>query len=596
MADTKHSKLLNGARHALHNLLYPTETDLLNGTNEANNIVLTADNVDQIAKVATPNALYRLINHAPLTWEPLGGGGASSPTFNDVYNNESGVTRSITANDGSISWNLGGSSGFVLDLSSLAPEASTGLLVNNGADSHTVIKSGTDEISIISNMKLMNTNLSEGYNLTTAYGNLIFVAGDPPTSTLSGVDVVLTASQDVRLNADSGGNIYFDARGSGDIGFNQLGHVTFDTSFTAASVVGCINEVKTQTLGVYNDGGLVARRPSLNLIPGDNMSIVAADNAGATRVDVTLNSSASGAALGETWEYVSGTTDSNPGDKKFKLNNASPPSATFIYVSNKADNNMDVSNILLSLGTNDIVYIQDNKDSTRAHIYKVTGAAIDATTYVKIPVTIESSADNNIQTGEKCGFVFLFSGSNGGGGFETKTLAQLKTLASTASDGDAYIGSDPVWPQKKLFVFDSTSGTFQVPGETIPAINGETSAVSEKLTRRWVVNSSSTADNFKVQASIDDPDYRFAGLVAIGDDTAGGGGWMTMAVRGLWYGILNGGSDKGVPMVYGGVNSRVEESGFTDYADGQIGVSAAYVPSSGADMPMFVQGQGRVTI
>jgi hypothetical protein len=126
------------------------------------------------------------------------------------------------------------------------------------------------------------------------------------------------------------------------------------------------------------------------------------------KVQVT-NIPSAGASLGETWTFDSGTTDADPGSKKFRFNNATQSSATYIYVNKTAESGVDMGTILLLLTTGHRIYIQRDADSTRFHLVQVTGAAIDATTYVKIPITVTDSG-TDLDT-KRCGWIMLFSGA-----------------------------------------------------------------------------------------------------------------------------------------------------------------------------------------
>jgi hypothetical protein len=102
--------------------------------------------------------------------------------------------------------------------------------------------------------------------------------------------------------------------------------------------------------------------------------------------------------------------------------------------------------MLLKLRNNDYLYIQQCDDSTRYHLFRVTGDPTDATTYVKVPIT-SITAGSNLQDTECCGFVFTTTGdpathasthANGGAdeinvGGLSGTLADAQTPSSHAS-------------------------------------------------------------------------------------------------------------------------------------------------------------------
>jgi hypothetical protein len=147
-------------------------------------------------------------------------------------------------------------------------------------------------------------------------------------------------------------------------------------------------------------------------------------------VDMTA---AGGASLGETWTF-STSTSGDPGSKKFLLNNATQGSATAIHISDTADNGMDFSAILLKLGSGDSIYVQQGDDASRYHVMSVTGDAVDQTTYVQVPVSVDDSGSDLVNN-KKCPMVFLFSG--GGGGTSTfgseHQYVESETANSTSS-------------------------------------------------------------------------------------------------------------------------------------------------------------------
>jgi len=138
-----------------------------------------------------------------------------------------------------------------------------------------------------------------------------------------------------------------------------------------------------------------------------------------------------GATLGSMWSFDTGTSDADPGNKNFRLDNATQASATFIYVNDTADSGVDMRNILLALGANDEIYIQQDKDSTRYHLFTVTGDAVGATGYVKIPISSDS-AGADLENNKKCPWVFLFAG--GGGSGDTLPIVDTTAVVKGSSD------------------------------------------------------------------------------------------------------------------------------------------------------------------
>jgi hypothetical protein len=93
--------------------------------------------------------------------------------------------------------------------------------------------------------------------------------------------------------------------------------------------------------------------------------------------------------------------DTDPGDKKCKLNNATQASATYYYADDTVYSSASIRNQLLALAEGDRLYFQQRgAESIRYHIFKVTAPPIAAIGYVKVPIISESAGSdlqNNAQ-------------------------------------------------------------------------------------------------------------------------------------------------------------------------------------------------------
>lgn len=83
--------------------------------------------------------------------------------------------------------------------------------------------------------------------------------------------------------------------------------------------------------------------------------------------------------------------DSDPGGFNFRINDTVPADATFIYFADDDANGADVSAFMLTWGdsTNAVkgsVLIRKLSDPTVFYLYEISGASVDATGYVKVPV------------------------------------------------------------------------------------------------------------------------------------------------------------------------------------------------------------------
>lgn len=90
---------------------------------------------------------------------------------------------------------------------------------------------------------------------------------------------------------------------------------------------------------------------------------------------------------------LSATTDADPGAGKIRWNNATPDSATTLYVNDADTGAADLSAALAALNTGGFVYVQANSASDRRDTWQkwqVT-AKVDATGYTKLSVTLQDS-------------------------------------------------------------------------------------------------------------------------------------------------------------------------------------------------------------
>lgn len=129
-----------------------------------------------------------------------------------------------------------------------------------------------------------------------------------------------------------------------------------------------------------------------------------------------------GITLQGQWKFDTAITASDPGNKKFKYDNATLANITNIYISETTNNNNDASNILGILAAGNRLYIQQDDDASRAVLVEVSGTPVDNTGWWTIPVTVVSSlalmGNNNV-----CGVLIDLSAAGGGAGGTLVTLA-----------------------------------------------------------------------------------------------------------------------------------------------------------------------------
>jgi len=135
---------------------------------------------------------------------------------------------------------------------------------------------------------------------------------------------------------------------------------------------------------------------------------------------------------GVMWAFDVATGDANPGSGKFRLNNIVQGSATFAYVNYVSSSGANLKNTLLGLLDTDRIYFNQNGTKARNHVFKVTGAPTDATTYCKIPITSESTG-TDLQDTYIVSLSFYFEHPSSG--TAAGAAAEMWTF-NTATSGD----------------------------------------------------------------------------------------------------------------------------------------------------------------
>jgi hypothetical protein len=119
---------------------------------------------------------------------------------------------------------------------------------------------------------------------------------------------------------------------------------------------------------------------------------------------------ATGLTISAEWKFSTNTADSDPGNGNFRLNNATQASSTFIYVDDASNQGADMSLLLSSLRSGDMIYIQQRDDSSRALLFEISGTPTDGTGYWKIPVQNGEATINDLVNNKVCAFLFHATG------------------------------------------------------------------------------------------------------------------------------------------------------------------------------------------
>jgi hypothetical protein len=86
------------------------------------------------------------------------------------------------------------------------------------------------------------------------------------------------------------------------------------------------------------------------------------------------------------------TTSAGPAVTRLRLNNATPASATIVYVSYTTKDGADLKTRLLAGTAGDRLYIQERANSANWRLYELTGVPVDGTTYATCNVVHRGGA------------------------------------------------------------------------------------------------------------------------------------------------------------------------------------------------------------
>jgi hypothetical protein len=159
------------------------------------------------------------------------------------------------------------------------------------------------------------------------------------------------------------------------------------------------------------------------------------------------------------------TADSDPGNGKFKWNNATQSSATALYVDNQTSDGVSLTTFFAALGTTGFIQLAQDDDTTKWQLWKWSAAPTAGSGYYKFTSLTLMASSGSIGNGKTVSLAFrdkaggsitaagltMSSGkilartTAGTGAPEEKTLSQLLDMIGSAADGDILYRASGAW-------------------------------------------------------------------------------------------------------------------------------------------------------
>ncbi len=118
-----------------------------------------------------------------------------------------------------------------------------------------------------------------------------------------------------------------------------------------------------------------------------------------------------GIQRGLTWNFDGASqVDADPGAGKFRANNATPSSATQLFVDPLAANGLSFDPLLSTQQAPGFLYLEQQDDPTRFVLFDITALTVLGSGYLKLQVSIDEGVPGaEIQDGKDISFAFLVS-------------------------------------------------------------------------------------------------------------------------------------------------------------------------------------------
>lgn len=125
------------------------------------------------------------------------------------------------------------------------------------------------------------------------------------------------------------------------------------------------------------------------------------------------SATAGAGAVSLSWRFSTTTTESDPGSKRIRFDNATPASVTELFISDTTNGNFDASTLLNALVAGDRIYVQQANLAASFLLCTVV-TVVDNTGWFSVAVTIDASGTLPANNSDLA--VLLFLGGGGGGG------------------------------------------------------------------------------------------------------------------------------------------------------------------------------------
>lgn len=155
---------------------------------------------------------------------------------------------------------------------------------------------------------------------------------------------------------------------------------------------------------------------------------------------------ATGPSLGQDYAFDNGTADADPGTGKWRLDNATPASATYLYISKTDRNGGDLSSVIdgwdvsTSTTIKGNLKIVDPSDTSEQFDCRISGTLTDGTTYWKVPIAngVFNGAGSNFADTTVTSILFTAAGDAGAGIANAYYQVTDGTTTAQASGSDVF--------------------------------------------------------------------------------------------------------------------------------------------------------------